>query len=464
MGCRKLKIQDYFTLRTSQSKPTNYTYAHENNEKHLTKIDQQLLVHIQTLLKILSGICELRKNAPIFHSIIYTYDTLQDNTTKPFLSGKEMIFSKNNVTTNACRNSSDDKSAANYKYSPFSKLTISTKTMDSKFTSYSPDNKTNLVYYGYRYYDANMGRWINRDPAEEEGGLNLYGFVGNDGINKLDYLGMAEVFRDSTQKYACLSTKKGESLESVAKVLKLDNNDALGQKGWLYSDNNGTHSSSYVPGDSYFVPNIWVAADLLRGSSVGRLWVGDWAINFFGGTIGTFVGTDIFTQGFKIEKPTTGQDIERTFLDNSGAIWGMVLFAHCNPWGAVVDGSGQDRYMTQRKLLGLFDDNGYKLAKFYNMPCFSGFNGKVTLKNISKSTTWRIVRDTAGIAKNVKYHAVNRQRRIWNLSFNINWKAEWEKRVVKSGLTVYQGVNALAIDFRQKEYQYNSNDRWYKFW
>ncbi len=190
MGCRKLQIQDYFTLRTSQNTPTNYTYAHENHEKHLTKIDQQLLVHIQTLLKILSGICELRTNSPIFHIIIYTYDTLQDKETKPFLSGKEMIFSKTNVTTNACRNSSDDKIAENYKYSPFSKLTISTKTMDSKFTSYSTDNKTDLVYSGYRYYDADMGRWINRDPIEERGGVNVYGFVGNDGVNKGDRLGL----------------------------------------------------------------------------------------------------------------------------------------------------------------------------------------------------------------------------------------------------------------------------------
>jgi hypothetical protein len=36
-----------------------------------------------------------------------------------------------------------------------------------------------------------MGRWINRDPIEERGGNNLYGFVGNDGINRWDYLGRA---------------------------------------------------------------------------------------------------------------------------------------------------------------------------------------------------------------------------------------------------------------------------------
>jgi RHS repeat-associated protein len=44
--------------------------------------------------------------------------------------------------------------------------------------------------YGYRYMDPLTGRWPSRDPIEEEGGLNLYGFVGNDGLNQIDVLGM----------------------------------------------------------------------------------------------------------------------------------------------------------------------------------------------------------------------------------------------------------------------------------
>ena len=32
------------------------------------------------------------------------------------------------------------------------------------------------------HYDPAMGRWLNRDPIAENGGVNLYGFVGNDGV------------------------------------------------------------------------------------------------------------------------------------------------------------------------------------------------------------------------------------------------------------------------------------------
>jgi len=54
----------------------------------------------------------------------------------------------------------------------------------------SPRGKTGLVpEYLYRYYDPVTGRWPSRDPIEEEGGVNLYGFVGNDGVNSWDYLG-----------------------------------------------------------------------------------------------------------------------------------------------------------------------------------------------------------------------------------------------------------------------------------
>lgn len=41
------------------------------------------------------------------------------------------------------------------------------------------------------FYDPNTGSFLRRDPIEERGGENLYGFVRNDGVNNSDYLGMA---------------------------------------------------------------------------------------------------------------------------------------------------------------------------------------------------------------------------------------------------------------------------------
>jgi len=51
-------------------------------------------------------------------------------------------------------------------------------------------DRERVTYYGYRWYDPVTGRWPSRDPIGEEGGVNLYGFVGNDGLNQWDYLGL----------------------------------------------------------------------------------------------------------------------------------------------------------------------------------------------------------------------------------------------------------------------------------
>ena len=50
-----------------------------------------------------------------------------------------------------------------------------------------------VLFYGFRFYSPGQGRFLNRDPIEEEGGLNLYAFVGNDPVNAIDYLGLSGI-------------------------------------------------------------------------------------------------------------------------------------------------------------------------------------------------------------------------------------------------------------------------------
>jgi RHS repeat-associated protein len=42
----------------------------------------------------------------------------------------------------------------------------------------------------YRAYDPNLGRWLNRDPIGEQGGINLYSFAYNDPVGLIDPLGL----------------------------------------------------------------------------------------------------------------------------------------------------------------------------------------------------------------------------------------------------------------------------------
>jgi RHS repeat-associated protein len=52
------------------------------------------------------------------------------------------------------------------------------------------DEDSGLYLTQYRAYDPETGRWLSRDPSEEQGGINLYGYVLGDPMNSFDPLGL----------------------------------------------------------------------------------------------------------------------------------------------------------------------------------------------------------------------------------------------------------------------------------
>ena len=84
---------------------------------------------------------------------------------------------------------------AHFEYDPFGRAVVDTDSsahFEFRFSTKVLDGETGLYYYGYRYYDPETGRWLSRDPIEEQGGLNLYAFVRNNGVNRIDYLGLLD--------------------------------------------------------------------------------------------------------------------------------------------------------------------------------------------------------------------------------------------------------------------------------
>ncbi|HEX8234532.1 MAG TPA: RHS repeat-associated core domain-containing protein [Abditibacteriaceae bacterium] len=80
--------------------------------------------------------------------------------------------------------------AAEYTYDAYGRaLTASGAQATANTYRYSTKEVhlvSGLVDYGYRFYSPSHGRWLNRDPIAEEGGLNLYGFVDNSPSNRYD--------------------------------------------------------------------------------------------------------------------------------------------------------------------------------------------------------------------------------------------------------------------------------------
>lgn len=84
--------------------------------------------------------------------------------------------------------------AATYEYGPFGEpLRVSGAMAGQnpfRFSTKYTDDETGLLYYGYRYYNPTTGRWISRDPIDEDGGVNLYGFAKNAPQCNIDILGL----------------------------------------------------------------------------------------------------------------------------------------------------------------------------------------------------------------------------------------------------------------------------------
>jgi RHS repeat-associated protein len=101
--------------------------------------------------------------------------------------------------------------SASYEYDPFGQTLQATGEYGAqnpvRFSSKYTDPETGLLYYGYRYYNPQTGRWLNRDLIKEAGGINLYGFLGNDAVNNIDVLGLARESQIDDKKnpltYSC---------------------------------------------------------------------------------------------------------------------------------------------------------------------------------------------------------------------------------------------------------------------
>jgi RHS repeat-associated protein len=67
---------------------------------------------------------------------------------------------------------------------------VSTTPSDIGYAGYYVHSRSGLNLTATRAYSATLGRFISRDPIEEDGGVNLYSYVDNDPIINSDPLGL----------------------------------------------------------------------------------------------------------------------------------------------------------------------------------------------------------------------------------------------------------------------------------
>ena len=99
---------------------------------------------------------------------------------------------------------------AHYEYDPYGKVASQSgayaNTNPFRFSTKYFDAESGLSDFGRRYYHAGLGRWLNRDPIGEPGGLNLYAYVENEPLNHWDSVGLQPTVTDNCVCVGCVAT------------------------------------------------------------------------------------------------------------------------------------------------------------------------------------------------------------------------------------------------------------------
>ena len=110
----------------------------------------------------------------------------QHNGTTPYFFTRDHLGSVREVL------SGGGTVVARHDYDPFGHSTtiLATIPTDMNFTGLYRHSKSNLDLAVFRAYDPDLGRWLNRDPIAEQGGLNLYQYAANTPATDIDPLGL----------------------------------------------------------------------------------------------------------------------------------------------------------------------------------------------------------------------------------------------------------------------------------
>jgi len=112
---------------------------------------------------------------------------------------------------------------ARYSYDPYGNMQGSVGPLAEanryRFSSKELHGNSGLIYYGYRFYDPNLQRWVNRDPIQERGGIHLYEFAKNSPIRFVDTDGRLIWLLPALEFGAPLATAIGQASLAAAGLL-----------------------------------------------------------------------------------------------------------------------------------------------------------------------------------------------------------------------------------------------------
>jgi RHS repeat-associated protein len=278
-------------------------------------------------------------------------------------NGLHFIASDGNGNLVMLAKAADGSLSGLYEYGPFGEVIRATGSMAKanpfRFSTKYHDDETDLLYYGYRYYNASTGRWNSRDPFREpgfevaagrpgtyggpvnlmgeRGNPNLFAFVRNNPLNEIDLFGLcatnckcgkdvtSQVFQtlqDITDTFANANAfRRWEATWSMFGVLSFSSWDIL----YLY---NYVNPYPTVPGCGVCDRSVTFQGMCVRPNELNYIMYG-WAIQVTGypRTLALFeLGSGLAVRG--------GEDRQAQFRKMAFATYGSDFSHNLPPWAA----------------------------------------------------------------------------------------------------------------------------------
>jgi RHS repeat-associated protein len=226
------------------------------------------------------------------------------------MSGTNYYFTRDHLGSIREMTDSSGTIQARYGYDPYGRMTQISGSLSADFgyAGMYYHAPSGLFLTLYRAYDSDLGRWLNRDPLAQQGGLNLYAYVANNPINEFDLLGLENTATQGAETVSFL----GEANNVIAETSGIGN--------WTVGINNANPSLVTVYTSGRFFGNQSTT---------------------YAGTVGTFAkftstSLTIFGIGYSLDQALTGQESWGQANESIGVSGSAWLLG--GPEGALIGG------------------------------------------------------------------------------------------------------------------------------
>jgi len=117
-------------------------------------------------------------------------------------TGAARYYYHDNIDSTRRLRDANKASLAQYEFDPYGLYyAVSGAATPYKWGSYRLDTSNGMYYTPNRWYVPMQARWLTRDPLGMVDGLNVYGYVGGNSVNRVDYFSEPEGEEDEEGNY-----------------------------------------------------------------------------------------------------------------------------------------------------------------------------------------------------------------------------------------------------------------------